>query len=142
MTELVKILDGNLEYLNHRIEDNTIYIYVVSINKEAVCPYCGSKSNKIHSRYLREFQDLPISSNKTIIILKSKKFFCLNNDCSKTTFAEQFKFISHKSKKTKRLENKIIDISKNMSSIAASKLLADNIANVSKSTICNILKKM
>lgn len=101
MTELVKILDENLEYLNHRIEDNTIYIYVESINKEAVCPYCGSKSNKIHSRYLREFQDSPISSNKTIIILKNKKFFCLNNDCSKTTFAEQFKFINHKSKKQK-----------------------------------------
>lgn len=135
MAELIKILDENLAYLNHKIEGNTIYIYVESITEEAVCPYCKSKSNKIHSRYFREFQDLPIDSNKTIIRLKNKKFFCLNEDCNKITFADQFDFITNKSKKTKRLENKII-------AIAASKLLTENIANVGENTICNILKKM
>jgi hypothetical protein len=50
-------------------------------------------------------------------------------------------FIKHKAKKTMRLENEIVRVSANVSSIAASKILKKQIANVGKSTICNLLKK-
>lgn len=65
MDEFIKLLDENLEYVRHELIDNIIYIYVVSIRAEVICPYCGQTSSKVHSRYERSFQDLPIQGKKT-----------------------------------------------------------------------------
>ena len=59
----------------------------------------------------------------------------------KKTFAERFQFISDNAKRTKRLEDEILNISMNISSVAASKILRRNIANKLKSTICEMIKK-
>jgi len=67
--------------------------------------------------------------------------FCDNPICERTTFAESFAFIGHKSKKTNRLQDEIFSVSNNMSSVAAQRLLRNGVANVSKSTICLLLKK-
>jgi transposase len=67
MDEFIKLLDKNLEYLNHKIIDDTIYIYVASIRKEVSCPFCGHMSLKTHSTYERSFQDLPIQGKKVKI---------------------------------------------------------------------------
>lgn len=106
-----------------------------------MCPNCNKSSNKVHSYYEKSFQNLPIQGRKTIIILKNRKMFCQNSECSKKTFAEPFQFISYKAKKTKRIENEILNISINVSLIAAPRILKKNIVNVNKSTICNMLKK-
>ncbi|WP_442863867.1 transposase family protein [Anaeromicrobium sp.] len=141
MDELIKLLDKNLDYVEHEIIDNTIYVKVISNRENVCCKYCNTPSKKVHSRYNRSFQDLPIQGKKVIIILENRKMFCLNPNCNKTTFAETFDFLSHKAKKTNRLENQIINISINVSSLAAEQILKKNIANVGKSTICNLLKK-
>ncbi|WP_341533985.1 transposase family protein [Sporosalibacterium faouarense] len=141
MDELIKLLDKNLKYINHKIEDETIYIYVKSNRDKCYCPDCNSLSKRVHSRYERSFQDLPIIGRKSIIILNNRKFFCDNKNCHKRTFSEKFDFIRDRAKRTKRLEDEIINLSQNMSSISASKLLRKNIVTIGKSTVCNILKK-
>mgnify|MGYP003399065133 CR=1 FL=1 len=99
-------------------------------------------SFRVHAYYEKTFQDLPIQGKKVKIILRNRKMLCMSKDCETKTFAETFDFIKPKAKKTNRLEEEIINISNNTSSIAASKVLKKNIADVSKSTICNILKKI
>mgnify|MGYP006902111017 CR=1 FL=1 len=61
--------------------------------------------------------------------------FCNNPDCKTKIFAERYPFLAFKSKKTQRLEDEIVSISKNVSSLAAEKILKRNIAKVGKSTI-------
>lgn len=141
MDEFIKLLDKNLKFISHEIVDDTIYIHTISNRNEVVCPFCGEISTKAHSHYSKSFQDLPIQGKKVIIILNNRKMFCNNPKCNHKTFAEKFDFISPRGKKTKRLENEIIRLSLNLSSITASKYLKGNIANVGKSTICNLLKK-
>lgn len=141
MDEIVKLLDKNLEYIIHKIIRDTIYINVLSNRDTITCPYCGSPSSKVHSRYERSFQDLPIQGKKVRIILNNRKMFCNNPDCNHTTFAESFDFLKFKAKKTKRLENEIINISMNVSSLTATDFLKESVADVGKSTICNLLKK-
>lgn len=141
MNEFIKLLDKNLEFVSYEIINDTMYINIVSNRNEVICPFCGEISKKVHSRYLKSFQDLPIQDKKVIIILNNRKMFCNNPNCNHKTFAEKFNFISPKGKKTKRLENEIISLSLNLSSITASKYLKRSIANVGKSTICNLLKK-
>lgn len=141
MDEFIKLLDKNLEYVNHEIINNICYITVISNRKEVRCPYCGQMSEKVHSIYERTFQDLPIQGKKVIMILKNRKMFCNNPDCDHTTFAERFTFLNKKAKKTKRLEDEITRLSLNYSSTAASEILKKNTVDVGKSTICSILKK-
>lgn len=141
MNEFVKLLDENLEYVHHEFIEDTIYIYVISNRKEVVCPFCGKPSTKVHSHYKRSFQDLPLLGKKVVIVLDNRKMFCHNPECQNTTFAETFDFLSHKAKKTKRLEDEIVSISMNVSSLTASDILRNSVADVGKSTICNLLKK-
>ncbi|WKY45545.1 hypothetical protein Q5O14_05495 [Eubacteriaceae bacterium ES2] len=41
MNEIIKLLDKNLQYIHHEIIKDTINLYVVSVQKEVSCPYCG-----------------------------------------------------------------------------------------------------
>lgn len=141
MDELIKLLHEDLEYISHEIIKDTIYITVTSIKTELICPHCGCPSSRVHSRYERRFQDLPIQGKKVVIILKNKKIFCDNEKCNATTFAEKFTFLNNKAKRTIRLEDEILRISSNCSSISASQLLSASTATIGKSTICSLLKK-
>ena len=141
MDELIRGLDECLKYLKHEVIDGTIYLHVYSIRERPVCPYCGKTSSRVHSKYERSFQDLPIQDKKLVIVINNRKMFCDNPKCKKTTFAETYGFLWPKGKKSKRLLEKITDISLNVSSVTASSLLRDGIADVGKSTICNMLKK-
>jgi len=141
MDELIKLLDEHLDYVSHEISDDTITIHVISNREEAACPYCGFMSSKTHSTYERSLQDLPIMGMKTWIVIKNRKLFCLNPDCNHTTFAETFDFLPSKGKKSKRLLDKIVDVSLGVSSVDASIILKNGIVDVGKSTICNLLKK-
>lgn len=141
MDEFIKHLDKNLRYEKDEVVEDTYFIYVSSTRRKLVCPHCGQPSTRVHSTYTRSFQDLPIQDKKVIIVIKNRKMFCDNPDCKNTTFAESYSFLPPKGKKSKRLIDKIIDVSLNVSSVTASEILKNGVANVGKSTICNMLKK-
>jgi len=141
MHELVKMLDENLEYISHEILGNRIYIYTQSSRDEAACPYCGHTSIWAHSRYPRTLQDLPIQGKKVTIIINNRKFFCKNSGCSHKTFAENFDFVKPKATKTNRLQDAIMSVSLNQSSVSAAEYLRKSTCDIGKSTICNLLKK-
>ncbi|MHB8065930.1 MAG: transposase family protein [Ruminiclostridium sp.] len=141
MEELLKFLDPFLVLENVIFEEKTIKFYVKSSRTDVVCPYCNSTSSKAHSHYSRSFQDLPIQGKKVIIVLNNRKMFCKNPTCNHKTFAETFNFLTSKAKKSNRLTEEIVNISLNVSSVTASELLRGGIVDVSKSTICTLLKK-
>lgn len=51
-------------------------------------------SGKVHSVYQREIQDIPMQDKQTVLLLNTRKMFCLNENCSHKTFSERFAFIS------------------------------------------------
>jgi transposase len=116
-------------------------VLVESNRDEVICPFCGTPSSRVHSTYERGFQDLPIQGKKVYITIINKKYFCGNQDCLNTTFAESFNFLKPKAKKSERLIDEIMKVSVEVSSVSASKMLKDGIADVSKSTICDMIKK-
>jgi transposase len=133
MDKFIKLLDENLNYVNHEIVGNTIFIHVVSNRDIVICPYCGKPSAKVHSHYERKFQDMPMQGKKVKIVLHNRKMFCDNPGCNYATFAERFAFLLSNAKKTQRLKEEIINISINVSLITAaslSSLLISHIADV------------
>lgn len=137
----VKLLDKNLECIDYKLKNDKIILLAKSAKKNVRCPYCGCISDKVHSQYQREIQDIPMLDKQTILLLSTRKMFCLNKDCSHKTFSERFDFISSNGKKTKRLINKILITSTKLSSVNASSLLKNSSIKVSKSSICDLLKK-
>jgi transposase len=135
------LLDPELEYISSETIDEKIIIYVQSKRIEVNCTYCQCPSTKVHMRYNKSFDDLPIQGRKVEIRIKNKNYFCLNPQCSHKTFAETFGCLHSKAKKTIRLENEILSLSMEMSSISAAKYLNQNIVGVSKSTICRLIEK-
>lgn len=141
MKDIIGMLDENLAYLEHQVIGDHIVVQVESSREEAVCPYCGKPSSRVHSTYERSFQDLPIQGKKVYINIANRKYFCGNLDCPNTTFAESFDCLKPKAKKSERLIDEIMKISVEVSSVAASKILRDGVADIGKSTICDMLKK-
>ena len=141
MEDIVKMLDENIKYVSHKIQEGRIYIYVESNLEEVICPYCGQSSIWVHSRYQRTLQDLPIQGKKVTIIIGSRKFFCKNPKCTHKTFAENFAFAKPKAAKTDRLQAEILSVSLSQSSVSASQYLKKYTCDVGKSTICTLIKK-
>jgi transposase len=141
LQEMIEQLDENLVYHDHQVHADHIDIYVHSKREFAVCPYCGYNSSRIHSRYERSFYDLPIQDKKVCFYLLNRKYHCLNPKCRKKTFAERFDCILPHSKKSGRLEDKIVKIAIEVSSVTASKILSDGVVDISPSTISNLLQK-
>ena len=141
MQDIVEMLDEQLQYVEHVQEGNKLRIRVASKKTTGNCIYCGKESSSVHSVYERRVQDLPIQGKKVTLLINRRKFFCLNEKCSKKTFAEQYKFFRSNERKTLRLQETILEISLRQSSVSASKYLRRHVADVGKSTICNLLKK-
>jgi transposase len=141
MEELLTLPDKHLREVAVTTRKTVITIEVESTRSSVKCPYCGRKSEKVHSHYQRVLSDLPLQSKKVKLVLNNKKFFCENQKCSHKTFAEPFDFYHPKATKTDRLQNMILEIAISQSSIAASAYLQKHVVQVGKSTICNLLKK-
>ena len=142
MEEMVTLLSEELQYIGHEVNDAGVELYVESASEQALCPYCGTDSNKVHSTYIRKLQDLPMQGKKVVIYLTNRKYFCVNKDCEQRTFAQRFTFFEASATKTKRLQDEIMRIATTQSALSASKYLKQSVAQVGKSTICNLLKKI
>ena len=55
----------------------------------ADCARCGQPAARVHSSYRRHLADAPISGRPVEVVLRVRRFFCDNPDCTARTFAEQ-----------------------------------------------------
>ena len=55
----------------------------------SLCPCCGRRSFRVHSRYWRTIADLPWEGIPVRILLQARKFFCADERCSRRIFTEQ-----------------------------------------------------
>ena len=69
---------------------DVIYINTSVSQSECSCPICHKNSNRIHSKYLRQLSDLPISGFIVKIVLMARKYFCDNPECGRKIFTERF----------------------------------------------------
>ena len=83
-----------------------------------------------------------MQDKQTILLLNTRKMFCMNENCTHKTFSERFDFVASNGKKTKRLIDKILITSTKLSSVTASVLLEHSSIKGCKSSICDLLKKI
>jgi len=66
-----------------------ITLVVETAQNKAVCPDCQTASSRPHSRYERRLADLPLAGTAVRLRLRTRKFFCSNEDCHRRIFCER-----------------------------------------------------
>ena len=67
----------------------TAVALLVSTAPTAVCPQCGTASDRVHSRYRRTVADLPSQGRVVALRLLVRKFRCGRPDCPRRIFCER-----------------------------------------------------
>ena len=62
---------------------------LVSTAATAVCPRCGTASDRLHSRYRRTVADLPCQGRPLALRLVVRRFRCPQADCPQSIFCER-----------------------------------------------------
>lgn len=84
--------------------DAVLVITARSQMSSALCPDCGTRSSRSHSRYQRTLADLPMSGCRVRLCLQVHRFFCSRLSCSRKTFAEPLPDLAPRSaRRTRRL---------------------------------------
>ena len=122
--------------------DSIIRIYASAKSRRSKCPSCGKYSSRVHDYYYRTITDLPVFQNRTVILLKTRKFKCGNKKCIQKVFSEQTPAIIRYSRRTKRasmiLETFAIELTGRLGSMMSRKLYI----SVSSSTITRIAHRL
>jgi transposase len=71
-------------------EDDRIIITVRHSNEFGGCPSCGAVSRRVHSRYRRIVNDLPLSGRNVQLSVIARRFRCDAVLCGRQIFTERF----------------------------------------------------
>ena len=132
MEEYLKELDENLVFIKKVKKDNVLLIY------------CESKQHhklKVHTRHERKVKDIPYGEHQVELRIISKRYFNDDLESEIQTITEKFDFINETGRRTKRLDDKIIELNTGTSVIGNERFLRKNYANISDTSILRILKK-
>lgn len=134
--------DASFKVLSVDSRADEFRIYVQSKSRSALCPNCCIASKRVHSYYTRQIADLPILRKSSAIFLRSRKFYCHQEECPFKIFTERFEHhFKPYSRKTDRLKNKIRDIGLLAGGKPAERLCAVVSIPISDTTILRLIKK-
>jgi Transposase and inactivated derivatives len=107
----------------------------------AVCPSCQHVSSRVHSYYTRSPQDLPVSGHIVQLVLRVRRFRCLNRRCQRQTFAERLLDLPVSARQTTRLGALLDCIAVVLSGQAGSRLTEQLAMPVSADTLLRRVKR-
>ncbi len=83
--------------------DVLITLVVRTRQPEVACPGCGGTTTHVQSRYTRTLADLPWHGIPVRLLLRLRRFFCDQPDCSTAIFTERLPaLVGHYSRRTGR----------------------------------------
>jgi transposase len=77
-----------LQLVRFEAEEQFILVVFATTSLDACCPLCLSRSESIHSRYVRLAADLPWAGWAVRLELHVRRFFCQNKACLRRIFTE------------------------------------------------------
>jgi transposase len=74
-----------------RVESDgvSVTVSVRASAQVAACSGCGMRSSRVHGRYRRILADAPSAGRRTNLVVTVRRFKCVNDACSRSTFSEQ-----------------------------------------------------
>jgi len=103
--------DTCLQVMHIAMTSEEVTLVVTSTQPQGCCPLCGEPASRVHSRYERTLQDLPLSGRRVRLALHVRRFFCANSSCPRRIFAERLPTLTEAfARRTNRLRDALLDI--------------------------------
>ncbi len=110
-SHLLAGLVQDVTVLDVQVEPEVVLLTVTPSSSTAACPRCSTESARIHSYYIRQPHDLPISGRATRLLVHARRFRCVNPACSTVTFAERLpNLVAVAAQRTVRLNTELRDL--------------------------------
>lgn len=82
--------DSTIHIRHVRTIGDTVVLEAAGSAEGGCCPACGTWSDRVHDGYQRQPLDLPWRGHVVRLHLMVRRFRCLNPQCLRSTFAEDF----------------------------------------------------
>jgi hypothetical protein len=106
----------------------------------AVCPVCGTWSNRLHGPYLRFPSDVPSGGRRVVLQLRVRRFTCENPGCARRTFVEQIRGLTRRhSQRTERLRSTLASVGLALAGRAGARIAGILGVSVSRSTVLRLV---
>lgn len=113
-----------------------------TLRPEVACPSCGTLSRRVHSRYLRAIADLPWEGVSVMIRLRTRRFFCADDGCTKRIFVEPLpQTVSRYGRRTCRSRHALDSIAMALGGAAGARLARQLGLLVHRSTLLRVLRQ-
>ena len=124
------------------IEEGVIVFSVSSISPVSQCPCCQTISERIHSSYQRHPADLSIVGYTVRLDIAVRRFFCDNDRCERSIFAERMpSIVVPYARRTNRLASQQQKVAFALGGEAGACLLAIMGMPVSPDTLLRLIRK-
>ncbi|MGI4756501.1 MAG: transposase family protein [Janthinobacterium lividum] len=80
--------DPEVELICLRQKTGLIHVELCACQAVGICPSCGGRSFRVHSRCWRTIADLPWQGIPVQILLRARMFFCGEERCQRRIFTE------------------------------------------------------
>jgi transposase len=92
---------------------------------DAACPGCRHRSARVHGRYQRQLADLPLGARRVRVIVRVRRFKCVNPRCAQSTFSEQIPGLTTPfARRTPPLTGALVDVALALAGRPGSRLAA------------------
>src|SRR5258708_6021237 len=133
--------------LNFRMEQlllasDELTLVLASSQTAQPCPICGQNATRVHSSYLRTFQDLPWGPLRLQLRVQVHRFFCQNPSCARRIFTERLPELAEPSaRRTNRLRDALRAIGWALGGQAGARQCATHAMPVRASTLLSLLRR-
>ena len=120
-----------------------IVVLARAAEPERLCPLCGIRSRRIHSRYLRTVSDLPCAGRRVELRLMARRFVCDAPFCRRKIFAERFAdgVVAERSRRSSRLECIVHHLGVALGGRPAASLARRLMVPVSNDTLLRVVRR-
>jgi transposase len=71
-------------------EPDRLVLQVAPVRSTVACPICGTRSQRVHSRYARKPWDVPWGQWPVQLVIEARRFFCDAPSCPRWIFVAPF----------------------------------------------------
>jgi transposase len=133
---------AGLSCVGAQLDRGAVTLDLVPTSSTATCPCCGFPAHRIHSRYRRLLNDLPLSGTPVRLEVWVRRFLCETSTCRRQTFVEPLASLADPhARKTRRLSQALCRIGLALGGQAGARLAGHLGMGTSGDTILRLIRR-
>jgi transposase len=124
-------------------EGELIRVRARTRGRPAICPGCGTASQRVHAFCERTLTDVPVDARQVAVVVRVRRLSCINIGCARRTFREQVPGVMERyQRRTSRLAAQIGVVVRELAGRAGRRVLSALAVAVSRHTALRMLLRL